>query len=85
MAIIKIDERTLNDLSDYGVAEVWVELSADGSVLREIGFNSSGLVVHRYPGEGPHGRFGIFDLAKFSYAESEVGEEEFNSAWQGLT
>ncbi len=63
---------------------VWVEVGADGWRRREVGFDPSGLVVHRFPDlDYPEGRYGIFDSYPMerNYGEA-ISAAEFETAWE---
>ncbi len=68
-------------LADLGISRVMVEVSSAGSVVREIGFDSSDKVVYRFPGHGRFGARGLFDNSTISALQltSDLSLEEFNA------
>lgn len=83
MAILKFDGENVDGLEEsFGVFEVWVLTDASGNPIREIGFDRNREVVHRYPGMGKWGRFGIFDGARIPHTgPSDVSVTSFNEQW----
>jgi hypothetical protein len=78
----------LEDLRhDHGIEVVWIAIDQHGDVTREIGFAANGTVVHRFPGSGSMGRYGIFDLARFApdTVPANLSREEFDIAFYGET
>ena len=81
---IEVDEHTVKNLSRFGVCRMWLEIDRNGTVLRELGFDQEGDVVHRFPGSGPYGRYGVFDLATFSLKDESTDDfspAEFEAIW----
>ena len=78
------DSKDVDGLADLGISRVMVEVSPTGNVLREIGFDHSGKIVYRFPGEGRFGRHGLFDVATISAAQlrSDLSLEEFNALFE---
>lgn len=82
--IIKLKSSHDIDLSRFGVDEVWIDLDSCGLPVREIGF-FGGDVVHKFPGNGKYGTYGIFDLSKFEYDQLSRDEtKEFDRVWNEL-
>ena len=80
----KLPMADLQDLCQkYGIEAVWAALDTNGLVTREVGFASDGRVVHRCPGAGPMGRYGIFDLVQFGpdALKANLTKEEFDAAY----
>lgn len=74
----------LEDLTKIGIHTVWIEVNEEGIVERELGFDANNHVIHRFPGGGPLGRYGIFDLVKFAPGaiEENLSAESFESAFR---
>lgn len=69
-------------LERTGLSHVVTACGADGSVVREIGFDDAGRPVHRAP--DPSARFFLFDGAKVEVAglTACMSAEQFASAWR---
>jgi hypothetical protein len=65
MTVIQWHERDDPYAANHGITETWLEIDERGFVTREIGFTADGSVRHKFPGDEPFGRFGIYDLASF--------------------
>lgn len=76
-------ERELGGLKDgWGLSRIFTEIDAQGAVIREIGLNEVGEVVHRHPGLPSRAEYGVFDSAKIGAADSDdVGSQEFDRLW----
>ncbi|MCU5783433.1 hypothetical protein MA04_02733 [Alcanivorax balearicus MACL04] len=65
----------------FGVSVVYLELDEKNRVLREVGVDASGEIVHVFPAKkGEYGRYGIFDSQTVS-ASSEVDPLFFRELW----
>ena len=66
------------------IVELWTEANDDGVVVREVGLDDRGRVVHRMPSEVfPHGTYGLFDMAVVS-PEPQAGDPsrgDFDERW----
>lgn len=84
MHYLKLDESFLSGLSEDGIESLWVEIDDAGFVRRELGFDSSGNLVHRFPGGGRYGLYGIFDVARFETngLKDDMDAVEFEKAWE---
>jgi len=82
MPVVKFDNTSIEGLTKgFGVDQVWVLTTVDGNVVKEIGF-LEGSVVHKFPGKGKFGYYGIFDSAKIeNIRENDLDIEEFNRVW----
>ncbi len=80
--IIKIKSCSEFDLSPFDLDEIWVDTDADGSPLRELGF-LGGKIVHKFPGRGKYGTYGVFDVNRFSMDDSSTEDDvmEFERKW----
>ena len=84
MHVLLIDEAFASGLAKDGMHYLWVEVDNDGFVERELGFDEHGRIVHRYPGIGPFGEYGLFDMNKFDVSPVRGGDiepDEFQRAW----
>ena len=60
-------EADVNGLRDkFGLEQLLTEVDNDGTVVREIGLDAGGRVVHRHPGAPTLAKYGVFDLPKVS-------------------
>jgi hypothetical protein len=87
MYYLKYTSEEDKGLRSFGIAEYFIEVGADGFVLREIGFDESGKVVHRFPGQKKffkYGERGFYDLQPYevSTLESDLTKEEFEELWE---
>jgi hypothetical protein len=77
---LDLREKDIDGLGNLGLSRVLVEVSSTGTVLREIGFDSSEKVIYRFPGKGRFGECGLFDIATFALPLlSDLSLEEFNA------
>ena len=74
----------LDGLTGLGITRLMVELSPTGQALREIGFDSGNVVVHRFPGQGSFGKRGLFDneVVSMSQLKSDLSPDSFNSLFE---
>ncbi|NBB30076.1 hypothetical protein [Cellulophaga sp. BC115SP] len=77
-----------NDVVDlrvpFSIDLMYIEIDNHGKVLREIGFDSLGNIIHKYPSNTHHyGNHGIFDLNIFDIESFENGidKEDFEIFW----
>lgn len=66
-----------------GVRRYFLEVTPDGEVSREIGFDDDGRVVHLSPSSvHKYGQYGLFDLTKIRASlRSDLSKEEFEKVW----
>ena len=67
-----------------GLASLITEVNSQGRVVREVGLNSAGHVVHKCPSEKHrNGVYGYFDLAVIAIdsLRNDLSEDEFSSLW----
>lgn len=84
MYYFKWTEKEITGLNEDNVETLYTEVNNKGDVLREIGVDEMGVVVHKCPSEGyKNGIYGIFDLAKVDFAnmKEDASKEEFNALW----
>lgn len=75
---------TCNDITGLDVSALLTEIDEAGFVLREIGLDEKGSVVHKCPSsEFKLGERGYFDLAKVATLnlESDIKQETFQELW----
>lgn len=86
MHLLFIDEAFAPGLTKtFGVNYMWIEVNREGFIERELGFSKEGETVHRYPGNGRFGQYGIFDMNKFdvsSLRKDDIDPEQFDEAWR---
>ena len=82
--VLEFDETTDPPASDgEGLTKLWAEINETGLVVREIGFAADGSVRHKCPGDGPYGRYGVFDLVKFEPSTpADIPLETFEEVWK---
>lgn len=75
-------EHDIEGLTTLGVARLLTEIDDHGRVLREIGLDAEGSVVHRAP--SLDGNRGLFDnqLVSVGDLRSQLSREEFEMAWR---
>jgi hypothetical protein len=81
---LKITNDIIDLRESFSIDLVFVEITNHGKVLREIGVDSSGKIIHKYPSHThQYGHRGIFDLNIFDFEsfENEMDEEEFEILW----
>ena len=81
--ILTWSEDEINGLSDaFGLARILTEVDAEGAVLREIGFDATGNIVHRHPGSPSKVSRGVFDGdTVMASATSDIDPTEFDRFW----
>jgi hypothetical protein len=70
--------------SSDGIVVLFAETNEEGDVLREIGVNEEGKIVHRFPSKFfRYGGHGLFDNQNVLISESSplVTKEEFEYLW----
>ena len=84
MIYLRWDKDEITGLERFGLSQVVTECAPDGSVLREVGFDSSDRPVHRAP--DPSAKFFMFDLQliELNGLTTCMSVDEFNAAWHGL-
>lgn len=80
--IITIKSSPELNLLPFGLDEIWIDVDATGRPVREIGF-LGGEIVHKFPGEGEYGRYGVFDVNRFALDDHLPGGDiqEFEQRW----
>lgn len=86
MHILRIDEEFAPGLSTMvsSMHYMWIEIDDQGFIERELGFDDNGDIVHRYPGNGRFGDYGVFDMNVFdvsSIVEDDIPPDEFQAVW----
>jgi hypothetical protein len=74
----------LNLFSKSSINVLYTEVDSDGKVLREIGVDVKGIVVHKFPSDFfPDGRYGFFDLQRIQtpLEENQLQKEAFEKLW----
>ena len=81
--VLTWSEDEISGLSNaWGLSRILTEVDAEGTVLREIGFDATGNVVHRHPGGPSKASRGVFDGAAVeASATSQVNPTEFDRFW----
>ncbi|MDE8651833.1 hypothetical protein [Novosphingobium album (ex Liu et al. 2023)] len=71
-------------LAELGINRIFVEVSATGQVVREIGFDDNGLVIYRFPGNDRFGKYGLFDNATVdtTHTLNALSREEFERLYK---
>lgn len=83
---IKWTEHEIEGLGNSSSLSLLItEVDGEGRVLREIGLNNAGQVVHKAPSNND--RYGMFDnqIIAPSSLESNFDEEVFEELWQQET
>jgi hypothetical protein len=81
--VLTWSEDDISGLSDaWGLARILTEVDTEGTVLREIGFDATGNIVHRHPGSPSKASRGIFEgAAVTASATSDTNPTEFDRFW----
>ncbi len=80
--VLQFDENTDPGPDGEGLAKIWVEIDEKGLISREIGFAADGTIRHKYPGDGPYGRYGVFDLVCFEPSTpADISPDRFERSW----
>jgi hypothetical protein len=84
MRYVRLTESDISHLEKLGVHELLVELLPDGSISREIGFDCAKIIIHRFPGEGRFGKYGILDNSNFDVGDrsDDVSPSDFESFYR---
>ncbi|MCB9360223.1 MAG: hypothetical protein H6587_01700 [Flavobacteriales bacterium] len=67
------------------ITKFFIEINSEGNVVREVGLDKNGVVVHKYPSERfKYGGYGIMDLSNFDLDfQDDLTSEEFENLWNG--
>jgi hypothetical protein len=66
----------------WGIERLLTEVAEEGRVIREIGFDAEGNVVHRYPGVPTKAEYRVLDLTKIAPLDgADMDAEEFERLW----
>jgi hypothetical protein len=84
--------RTVIDLSEadiaglhraWGLARIVVELADEGEVMRELGYDELGRLIHRWPGGQSRAADAVFDVATFDRpTRSDMPGQQFDQLWK---
>jgi len=77
------DIRGLHSISQISI--LYTESNAQGVVLREIGLDKLGKIMHRYPSSShPFGSRGLFDTqtVELSSETKDLTKDEFEGLWR---
>ncbi|MRR09182.1 hypothetical protein EG831_03670 [bacterium] len=80
------DKSDVTNLNQIGMETLYTEIDAAGIVLREIGFDKKGHVVHKYPSSShKYGQYGLFDnqIVQVSNGRGLVTKSDFEREWDG--
>lgn len=67
----------------WRIQRLVVELTDNGAVARELGYDELGRIVHRWPGGETIASRGIFDLTMFDASvQAETDPEQYERLWQ---
>ena len=82
LTYVRWTERDINGLNALGMAELLTEVAPNGQVLREIGLNSSGEIVHVAPtARDNYGQFDLQQLDMSAPREDDLNASEFEALW----
>lgn len=66
----------------WGLVRILTEVDAHGVVMRELGFDATGGIAHRYPDEASKAERGVFDSATIDApATCHIDPTEFDRFW----
>ncbi len=84
MFYIEWSEKDIKGLEELKIDRLITEIDDTGKVLREIGLNSQGHIVHKAPSD--YDNYGLFDLQKVETRglSSTVAHTEFERLWVEL-
>jgi hypothetical protein len=84
ISVIKFDGTSISGLtSNFGCSELWAKVSDSGKVLQELGF-LGGRLVHRYPGSGEYGSYGILEGSFVSDLSESCPSDVFDDIWENV-
>jgi hypothetical protein len=80
---LALTDREIGGLKEaWNMSRIFIEIDSRGRVIREIGVNDVGDVVHRHPGLPSRAKYGVFDLAEITAPNSDdIGSEEYDRLW----
>ena len=83
MRYVIFSEDEITGLKERGLASVLLEISNDGSVLREVGLDSEGKVAYVYPGSKRYGKSGLFDnaIVEVLTGHGSLNSDKFNEKY----
>lgn len=87
MRYLRLDSGFANfDKLGKGMSRIFIEINAAGEVVREVGINSKGIIIHKFPNQkNKLGKYGIFDLVKIDTKnddKDEITKSEFENQWE---
>lgn len=84
LRIIEWTDAEIEGLEDaWGLTRILTEIDDEGTVRRELGFDSQDNIIHRYPGEPTRAEYGVFDLAKIGPSDrTDIDVAEFELLWR---
>ena len=84
MRYTRLTENDLSNLNRLGVYKLFAEVLADGKVTREVGLDQSGNIVHRFPGKGKFGKYGILDNALLNLGDKgdDISPTDFENLYR---
>jgi len=86
MLYIRWTEQDIAELSAFSeITILYTEINDEGEVLKEIGLNNEGKIIHKSPSTGyPYGEYGIFDNQKVAISgrKSNFSKDEFYQLWE---
>jgi hypothetical protein len=66
----------------WGLSRILTEVDQQGSVTRELGYDSDGNLVHRHPGMTTRAKHGLFDVATIALTDqTDMSPEAFERLW----
>jgi len=67
----------------WGLSRIITEVDEEGLVTRELGYDATGNLIHRCPGEPTvTDVYGVFDLAKIAPGDrTDLEPDEFDRLW----
>lgn len=66
------------------IVSLYTEIDSEGNVLRELGLNKDGQIVHKCPsGAYKYGTYGLFDNVTVAITSSRsfITKDEFERLW----
>ncbi len=72
--------------------KIFVEVDESGAIMREIGLDNNGDIIHAYPDRDlsvkfKDGKYGLFDvsLIQINGSKDDISKEQFENIWNSIS
>ncbi|GGB64285.1 hypothetical protein [Blastomonas aquatica] len=80
--LIWTEAEVIGLVDTWGLSRILTEVDEHGAITRELGFDMSGNIVHRHPGQPTKAKHGVFEFADIAPSgNTEMQLAEFERLW----